>query len=378
MEVGRPVVEKNTDKLWLTVGAVIVGAVMIFTYKDEVGAMSEKILSKFNVSIADVFDDSDDDGGSELVLSDSKVSYSSSWNMMMGQWLSGGDDGSSYTTDINKFTKKGNTYEATITVDASDFKLMDGSDYFSFTMESRRGLQLELGEKDKEAIDLESGESNLSDYGDGTYQVERYTTYITNESGDVNESDSSSYLSISSKDQSAKTVFPVHMKDGSTIDFVVNYKFKGSPVDVLSFNQNYDFDLKGKLTARSAADDSVIGAPIDLSSAKKTESMENQYKYITYEVGIDLPRKDMDLDTGSGVNISLSDASIKVDSERDFNIMDMASAGFTYTSGRMGIDDVSGMFVHESTQNDEQLTYTVLSANNNQIMRIRFKPTIVD
>lgn len=48
-------VEKNTDRLWLTVGAVIVGAIMIFMYRDEVGALSHNIFSSFNASVEDVF-----------------------------------------------------------------------------------------------------------------------------------------------------------------------------------------------------------------------------------------------------------------------------------------------------------------------------------
>lgn len=371
-------VEKNTDRLWLTVGAIIVGAVMIFAYKDEVGAMAEKILSKFNVSIEDVFNDSDDAGGSELVLSDSKVSYSVPWNMMMGQYIEGMSDGSSYVTEGNTFVKKGNSYEATITVDASEFTRQDGSDgAFSFSGDIGRAMSVSLGDKDKELIDLDGGSSNLMDNGNGTYSFNEYTTYMTNESGDVNETTSGN-ISLTSSDQSTKTVFPVQMKDGSTTDFVINYKIKGTPVNVESFNQSYDFDLQGKLVARSAGDDSVVAPTIDLTSARKTESVENSIKYVKYEVDMDLPRKDMDFNLGSGVNITLEDASIKVNSERDFKIMEMDRNGFTFNSDRIAVNDLPVMWVHESTQNDDQLTYNILDANRNQIIQIKINPTIVD
>lgn len=47
-------VEKNTDRLWFTVGAIIVGAVIIFMYRDNVGNTVKKIFDKFNIDIENV------------------------------------------------------------------------------------------------------------------------------------------------------------------------------------------------------------------------------------------------------------------------------------------------------------------------------------
>lgn len=369
-------VEKNTDRLWLTVGAVIVGAIMIFTYRDQVGAMAETILSKFDVSIEDVFND-ESESSSDVVLSDSKVSYTTTWNMMMGQWIDGGSSGESYSNNVSKFTKTGNKYETTISVDVSEFKLLDGSDTYGFSVESRNGLVLELGEKDKDAIDMDSGSSNLSDMGDGKYQVQEYKTVVTTNAGDINESESSGYFNLSSTDKSAYTVFPVTLADGSTVEFVVNYKLTGTPVHYLTFSQDYNFDLKGEIKATGVGSGNVIGSTINLDNATKKTSLVNEVMYVTYELPISLPRSDMDIDSGSGVNIDFVNGSIKVASERDFNIMEMSNYGFEYKDGRIAIDDAS-TWVHESTSNDEQLTFDVSSPNRNQIIRVKLIVTIID
>lgn len=47
-------VEKNTDRLWFTVGAIIIGAIIIFMYRDNVGNTVKKIFDKFNIDIENV------------------------------------------------------------------------------------------------------------------------------------------------------------------------------------------------------------------------------------------------------------------------------------------------------------------------------------
>lgn len=53
-------IEQNTHRLWMTVGAIIVGAVLIFGFKDEVGQVLGATLSKFGIEIDSSFSDKDD------------------------------------------------------------------------------------------------------------------------------------------------------------------------------------------------------------------------------------------------------------------------------------------------------------------------------
>lgn len=53
-------IEQNTHRLWMTVGSIIVGAVLIFGFKDEVGQVLGATLSKFGIEIDSSFSDKDD------------------------------------------------------------------------------------------------------------------------------------------------------------------------------------------------------------------------------------------------------------------------------------------------------------------------------
>lgn len=49
-------VESNTDRLWFTVGAIIVGAMIVWLFKDQIKGILDTMFEKFGAEIGKAFD----------------------------------------------------------------------------------------------------------------------------------------------------------------------------------------------------------------------------------------------------------------------------------------------------------------------------------